>query len=348
MSEPTVKPLIFVMGHPLVDMQVTNGGEALLEKYGLQPNDGIQAEDRHMSIYEEIARDYKPIYAAGGTGNAARAAAYILPPGTVVYTGCTGDDALREQLSTANAREGVLEYYDIKKDMGTGACAVIITGHHRSMVTSLRAAQHFSRTWLEKPHIASLIDSAKVFYMEGYWLTHDTDGLLYLAEKSAKEGKTFALNISAPFVPQFYKSELDRCLAVADIVVCNEAEARAWALAEGLQTDDVLVIVRALASFRKANVARSRLAIITQGARSTVVFSSNWEEPNIYPVPPVEESQIIDTNGAGDAFVGGFLAAYALGKHIDLCIDVAHKLGSMTVQMVGPQFKWPKVQILSE
>ena len=98
MSEPTVQPLIFVMGHPLLDMQVTDG-EPLLKKYGLQPNDGIQAEDRHMSMYaciffpfgllpvrilnmavryDEIARDWKVTYAAGGTANAARAAAVRL------------------------------------------------------------------------------------------------------------------------------------------------------------------------------------------------------------------------------------------------------------------------------
>ena len=57
------------------------------------------------------------------------------------------------------------------------------------MVTSLRAAECFNQAWLEQPHIAALIESAKVFYMEGYWLTHDLGSLLYLAEKSAQDGK---------------------------------------------------------------------------------------------------------------------------------------------------------------
>ena len=29
-----------------------------------------------------------------------------------------------------------------------------------------------------------------------------------------------------------------------------------------------------------------------------------------YPVTPLTEAEIVDTNGAGDAFVGGFLAQY--------------------------------------
>ena len=56
---------------------------------------------------------------------------YILPPNSVVYTGCVGDDELAEQLKAANKREGLQEAYLVKKGEKTGACAVIITGHHR-------------------------------------------------------------------------------------------------------------------------------------------------------------------------------------------------------------------------
>lgn len=56
---------------------------------------------------------------------------YNLPAGTVVYTGCVGDDDLAEQLKAANRREGVDEVYQVKKGEQTGACAAIITGHDR-------------------------------------------------------------------------------------------------------------------------------------------------------------------------------------------------------------------------
>ena len=56
---------------------------------------------------------------------------YVLPPDSVVYTGCVGDDDLAEELRKANAREGVTDAYLVKKGEKTGACAVVITGHHR-------------------------------------------------------------------------------------------------------------------------------------------------------------------------------------------------------------------------
>jgi adenosine kinase len=56
---------------------------------------------------------------------------YVLPPDSVVYTGCVGDDDLAQQLRAANKREGLAEAYLVKKGEATGACAVVITGHHR-------------------------------------------------------------------------------------------------------------------------------------------------------------------------------------------------------------------------
>jgi hypothetical protein len=56
---------------------------------------------------------------------------YVLPPNSVVYTGCVGDDDLAQQLKEANKREGLAEAYLVKKGEQTGACAVVITGHHR-------------------------------------------------------------------------------------------------------------------------------------------------------------------------------------------------------------------------
>lgn len=48
-----------------------------------------------------------------------------------MYAGCVGDDELAQQLRAANKREGLAEAYLVKKGEQTGACAVVITGHHR-------------------------------------------------------------------------------------------------------------------------------------------------------------------------------------------------------------------------
>jgi len=124
------------MGNPLLDMQVRNG-EKLLEKYGLKADDAILAGEKQTGIYDELVKEYQVSYVAGGAAqNAARGAAYVLPPKSVVYVGAVGDDDLAEQLKQANKREGLDQVYQVKKGEKTGACAVIITGHSRSLVTN--------------------------------------------------------------------------------------------------------------------------------------------------------------------------------------------------------------------
>lgn len=49
----------------------------------------------------------------------------------------------------------------------------------------------------------------------------------------------------------------------------------------------------------------------------------------------MKDSEIVDTNGAGDAFAGGFLGGLVLGKPLDECVIAGHKMGAMNVQQVG-------------
>lgn len=338
------------MGNPLLDLQATNG-EKLLEKYGLKANDAILAEEKHNPIYDEVVKvkDYKVTYVAGGAAqNAARGAAYVLPPKSVVYTGCVGDDDLAEQLKAANAREGLDEVYQVKKGEKTGACAVVITGHHRSLVTTLRIAEKFDQSHLESPEVAPLIEAAQVFYVEGYFLTHGTSIVEWLSKKVSAANKTFALNLSAPFIAQFFTQNLKSVLPYTDILIGNESEAEAWATATEYPGDktDLEGIAKAVAGYEKANKDRPRVVVFTQGAKSTFLVSGSEKKVQVFPVTALKDEEIVDTNGAGDAFAGGFLGAYVAGKNLEECVLAGHKLGGMCVGQVGPQYKWPKVQVL--
>jgi len=294
-------------------------------------------------------RDYKVTYVAGGASqNAARGAAYILPPKSVVYTGCVGDDDLAEQLKVANAREGLDDVYYVKKGEKTGACAVVITGHHRSLVTTLRAAEKFEQSHLSSPTVAPLVDAAKIYYVEGYFLTHGTDSVLELSKKASEKGKIFVLNLSAPFIPQFFGAQLQKILPYIDYLIGNEAEAEAWASANGLpDPKDLPAVAKALAQQPKSNPTRDRIVVFTNGSQPTIaVRSSSLDNVKTYAVNALKDEEIVDTNGAGDAFAGGLLGALAAGKPLDEAIEVGHTLGTMCVTQVGPQYKWPKVKVL--
>ncbi|KAH8835044.1 Ribokinase-like protein [Flagelloscypha sp. PMI_526] len=336
------------IGNPLLDISVT-GGEALLSKYELKANDAILAEDKHAPIYAEAVKDYPVTYVAGGAGqNTARGAAYVLPPKSVVYVGSVGDDDLAEQLKAANAREGLDQIYYVNKGVKTGACCVVITGHDRSLVTTLRAAEKFSVEHLKTPEVSTAIEEVKWFYFEGFFLTHGLESIEYLGTKASAGGKTVALNFSAPFIPQFFKTQLQTVLSYTDIVIMNESEAEAWGSANGLvNPKDLPAVGKDVALLPKSNSSRPRIVVITNGSgATTVVKGDKPDEPLKFAVDPLESEQIVDTNGAGDSFAGGFLGALVLGKELEEAIQVGHKLARMTVQLNGPSYKWPKEQIV--
>ena len=178
--------------------------------------------------------------------------------------------------------------------------------------------------------------------------------------------QVFVLNLSAPFIPQFFGVQLQQIIPYTDIIIGNEAEAEAWASATGFAERDLGAIAKALATQPKANPARPRTVVITHGAESTTVVTGD-EPEQVFPVHALTDAGIVDTNGAGDAFAGGFLGAYVAGKSLEECVEAGHKMGAMCVQLVclpslravsvrlltliftlqvGPQYKWPKVQIL--
>lgn len=52
-------------------------------------------------------------------------------------------------------------------------------------------------------------------------------------------------------------------------------------------------------------------------------------------VKQIKNENIIDTNGAGDAFVGGYLSQYVKKETIEKCIDCAIWSASQIIQQTG-------------
>ncbi len=77
--------------------------------------------------------------------------------------------------------------------------------------------------------------------------------------------------------------------------------------------------------------------IITQGADDTIIAQDG--KVTKYPVLKLKPEEIIDTNGAGDAFVGGFLAQMVQGKEIPECVRCANYTASYIIQSSGVSFE---------
>lgn len=335
----TDKLQFVALGNPLLDMQVSDG-QAVLDKYGLKPNDAVLATPEQLGIYEHLVENYKVTYVAGGAAqNTARCVQYVLPAGSTAYLGAVGKDDLADQLRAANDREGLQSVYQVVPDTATGSCAVVITGHDRSLCTNLGAAEKFSKSHLATPDAKAAIDAAKFYYIGGFFLTHGVESALEVAKQAKAENKFFAFNLSAPFIPQFFKSQVEQVLPYAELVIGNETEAESWATASELGTKDLGEIAQAIAD-SPSQRSKPRTVLITNGAKSTIRAVQGGSQAHEHAVPKINPADIVDTNGAGDAFAGGVVAGLILGKGIDEAIDIGHRLGGMCIGQVGPVLKF--------
>lgn len=129
-----------------------------------------------------------------------------------------------------------------------------------------------------------------------------------------------------------------------DYLFGNETEALAFAESEGWEEKSIPDIALKISSLPKQSGLRPRSVIITQGAEATVV-SSNGKVIE-YAIRKLPKEKLVDTNGAGDAFVGGFLSQLVCGRSIEDCVRAGSYAASVVIQMPGctfphlPDFYW--------
>ena len=109
------------------------------------------------------------------------------------------------------------------------------------------------------------------------------------------------MNLSAPFLSEFFTARLLDAMPYVDILFGNDDEAKAFAKnALKLETEDVSEIVMAIANMQKVG-EKKRIVIITQGDKP-VIYTDGSNTVKQVNVPKIDSDKIIDTNGAGDAF----------------------------------------------
>jgi len=326
--------LLLGMGNPLLDISATVK-EEMLEKYGLKANDAILTEEE--KIFDELKEGYTCDYIAGGaTQNSIRVAQWVLggkaKPGLCAYMGSVGRDESSKILEDKAKQGGVRVCYQYN-EKPTGRCAVLITGQDRSLVTKLDAANDFTASHLDVKDNWALVKEAKTVYSAGFFLTVSTESMLKVAKECAANNKTYCINLSAPFLCQFFKDQLASVLPFTDIVFGNETEATAYAEANSFETTDVKEIAMKIAQLPKENGSRSRLVVITQGSDPVIVVEHG--KILTFPVESLDKEAIVDTNGAGDAFVGGFLAQQVLGKDMNVMVKCGIWAARLCIQRSG-------------
>jgi adenosine kinase len=330
---------ILGMGNPLLDISA-NADKAMFDKYGLEPGGIILAEDKHLPVFGEMQAKPDVKYIAGGaTQNTIRVAQWMLQTaGSTAYMGCVGQDEDAKKLLDACKADGVNAQYMEDPSAKTGCCACLIMDKERSLCTLLGAANNYKVDHVKKPENWKVVEDAKIIYSAGFFITVSPEAIEAVSAHTRKSGAIYCLNLSAPFIVQVppFRACLEKTLPDVDYLFGNETEARAYAEAVGWETDSIEFIATRLSLVpmnEKGGKTRRRHVVITQGCEPTVVALNG--HVTLHPIIKLESSKIVDTNGAGDSFVGGFLAALSKGKDVAECCKAGNHAASIIIQHSG-------------
>ncbi|KAK9168759.1 hypothetical protein Syun_000899 [Stephania yunnanensis] len=322
------------MGNPLLDISAVVD-DKFLTKYGIELNNAILAEEKHVPMYEEMVSNYNVEYIAGGaTQNSIKVAQWMLQiPGASSYMGSIGKDKFGELMKKYAQLAGVNVHYYEDETTPTGTCAVCVVGGERSLVANLSAANCYKVEHLKRPENWALVEKAKFIYIAGFFLTVSPESILLVAEHAAANNKVFMMNLSAPFICEFFKDVQEKVIPYMDYVFGNETEARAFSKAHGWKTDNVEEIALKISQLPKVSGTHKRITVITQGADPVVVAEDG--KVRSFPVILLPKEKLVDTNGAGDAFVGGFLSQLILEKPIEDCVRAGSYAANVIIQRSG-------------
>jgi len=104
----------------------------------------------------------------------------------------------------------------------------------------------------------------------------------------------------------------------------------------GFESTDIPAIALKISNMPSLSATRKRLVVITQGGNPVVYAQDN--EVKQVEVKPIPADQIVDTNGAGDSFVGGFLSQFVQNKSLEKCIDCGNYVSSLVIRRSGCTF----------
>lgn len=231
----------------------------------------------------------------------------------------------------------------------TGTCMCLISGDKRSLNANIGASLHFKKEFVSSRWCQSKIgvcksaahtnidEDVRIFYIEGYFVPEKFHICTYIYEQYCKgTANLLVTNLNASYILQEFTTEMRFLVEHADLVFGNLAEF--IALAQIYNCDDVDALARLLIKpYRKHN--RNKILIATDGCRSVRLYYGAGSKfvAECYPVPVIQSNLVIDTTGAGDSFVAGFLYKFMNDESPTLvdCIRYGCKVAGKVIRQVG-------------
>lgn len=206
-----------------------------------------------------------------------------------------GDDTFGRLALDTYTEVGMKTDLDLMPDCPTGAAFIFVndTSGENAIIVYPGSGGTLSAEDVERRR--TLIESASVFVTQ---LEQPVEAAIRGLQIARDSGVTTVFN------PAPAEAFPDEMFGLCDYIIPNETETR------DIVGFEVTGVDEARAAARRLRERGAGAAVITMGEQGVYVLSDT-EDAHI---PAICNAEVIDTSGAGDAFVGGFSAALAEGE----------------------------------
>lgn len=261
----------------------------------------------------------------GGKG-ANQAAAAALLGARVAFLGRVGDDGFGEPLVEALAEKGVdTSLIEATPGSSTGTAVITVTPDGENDITVAPGANR-SLTTEDVDAAAEAIEGSRVLVAQ---MEVSPEVVQRAVEVAVSHGVRAVVNLAPPFgVPRELLEQLDP-------LVVNEHEA-AFLLGERVEGVD-----GAISAAGELLALGPKSVVITVG-KDGAVFSDGDSTKHL----PAPEVDVVDTTGAGDAFVGALAASLARDESLEFAVAYAVRAGAAAVTREGAQGALPTTDVV--
>ena len=241
----------------------------------------------------------------------------------MVFLGKVGNDSYAEIILKSMRDSGANIEHIEKTQGGTGIAVINVDKEGRNNITVIQGANN-------EVDISYLNRNKEVFKQADLVLFQLEIPLETVREglKMSKEhGKITVLN-PAPAM------ELDdEIIKNIDILIPNEYELERISKVKITDQDSIL-----RASEVVLNKGIEKL-VVTLGSQGVLYIDKEGHE--FYEAHKVD---VVDTTGAGDSFIGGFVSTYIEDGNIGQAIEMGQKIAALCIQKVGAQSSLPTLE----
>jgi sugar/nucleoside kinase (ribokinase family) len=258
--------------------------------------------------------------AAGGGFNVMAAAAR--QGLRAVYAGAHGTGPFGSLARAALAEEGIEVIQPAKAGLDTGFVLTMVeAGGERTFLTSRGAEATLTAADLDRVSPAA----RDAIYLSGYGLVHDSNRAALLGWLARLGVGQVVFFDPGPLVGSIPAAALAAVLGRADWLTCNAREA-------GILTGLADPRAAAAALARRVGPAGQARVLLRTGPNGCLIARPGDE---VVAVPGFKVGAV-DTNGAGDAHSGAFIAALAAGAADTAAARSANAAAALSVTRRGP------------